>query len=109
MSLGSLTLPFLLLRSLLSQLSVSKANMSSTEASAPVIAGIHHLKFPVSDIDASLDWYTSVLSASRQPELDHFTASGTRYAVELKVPGMAQGVLELRQFCKPIVLALVCC
>ena len=109
MSLGSLTYPFLLLKSLLLQLSVSKTDMSSTEASAPVISGIHHLKFPVSDIDAALDWYTSVLSASRQPELDHFTAGGIRYAVELRVPGIAQGVLELRHLCRIKVLALVCC
>ena len=72
--------------------------MSSSYVSNPTqnLAGIHHLKFPVSDIDASIDWYTSVLSASRIAELDHFSASGRRYAVEMNVPGMSQGVLELR-------------
>ena len=109
MSLGSLTYPFLLFKSLLSQPFIPKADVFSTEVSAPVLAGIHHIKIPVSEIDASLDWYTYVLSASHQPELDRFTASGVRYAVELKVPGTAQGVLELRQYCRPRVLLLVCC
>lgn len=61
----------------------------------PVLQGLHHLKLPVNDLDASLAWYERVLGARRQADFDHFDSSGTRYAVILTVPGL--GVpLELR-------------
>ena len=87
MSLASFTYPFLLLASGIK----SRMGMAS-----PPIAGIHHLKFPVSDIDVSLAWYTLVLSATHLPELDHFTKGGDRYAVELQMPAFGKTVLELR-------------
>ena len=30
-------------------------------------AGLHHVKFPVTDLDASLKWYEKVLKAKREP------------------------------------------
>jgi catechol 2,3-dioxygenase-like lactoylglutathione lyase family enzyme len=54
----------------------------------PELAGLHHLKFPVSDLDASLAFYESALGARRIPAFDHRREDGTVYAVILDVPGL---------------------
>lgn len=63
--------------------------------SAPAIAGLHHLKLPVSDLDASLGWYERVLGASHLPQFDHVDDDGQRYAVIVAVAGIDVPV-ELR-------------
>lgn len=62
----------------------------------PSIERIHHVKFPVSDLSKSLEFYTDVLGAERQPDLDHKNPDGSVYGFILKVPGFGETVLELR-------------
>jgi catechol 2,3-dioxygenase-like lactoylglutathione lyase family enzyme len=62
---------------------------------APVLQGLHHLKLPVSDLDASLAWYERVLGAQRLAWADHLDHSGVRYAVIVSIPGLPVQ-LELR-------------
>lgn len=62
---------------------------------APATQGLHHVKLPVSDLDASLAWYARVLGAQHQPQFDHFGERGQRYAVIMMVPG-CDVPLELR-------------
>ncbi|QJY47550.1 VOC family protein [Pseudonocardia broussonetiae] len=37
-------------------------------STAPVLAGVHHLKLPVSDLDRSLDWYVTRLGYRLQQD-----------------------------------------
>ncbi len=62
---------------------------------APALAGIHHLKFPVSDLERSLRWYERVLGGVRQPHWDHLRPDGSVFAYILMVPGLPYP-LELR-------------
>ena len=62
----------------------------------PPLQGIHHLKVPVSDLDASLTFYRRAFGARRIPEADHRRESdGSLYAYILAVPGLG-AALELR-------------
>lgn len=56
--------------------------------SAPALLGLHHLKLPVSDLDASIDWYGWVFDAEYLPQFDHVDSSGVCYAVIVNVPGL---------------------
>jgi len=47
---------------------------------APATKGLHHVKLPVSDLDASLAWYARVLGAQHQAQFDHFDERGQRWA-----------------------------
>ena len=62
--------------------------MSETmsETNAPALAGIHHLKLPVTDLARSLEWYRSRLGYQVQVE---FVEQGTLMGV-----GLAQGALD---------------
>ena len=51
----------------------------------PTIAGIHHLKFNVSNLDRSLDFYARALGAKRLPEFDHRRADGELFAYILDI------------------------
>ena len=62
---------------------------------SPGIAGIHHLKLPVTDLKRSLEWYETVLGGVRQPHFDHFLPDGTLFAYILEVPRLGYP-LELR-------------
>lgn len=93
MSLASLTFPLLLLRSKTVPETVSAA---PPNPSPPPVAGIHHIKFPVCNLDASLAWYTSVMSAFHFLSLDHYTSRGRRYAAILSLPALGETKLELR-------------
>lgn len=64
-------------------------------AEAPGLAGVHHLKFPVSDLECSLHWYERVLGGVRQPHWDHRRPDGSIFAYILLVPGLPYP-LELR-------------
>lgn len=61
----------------------------------PALAGLHHLKLPVSDLDASLDWYRRVFGAQHLAQFDHIDDDGARYAVIVALPGLPTP-LELR-------------
>ncbi|MEO7121777.1 MAG: VOC family protein [Lacisediminihabitans sp.] len=69
---------------------------SGTLMAAPQLQGIHHLKFAVSDLAVSLDFYQRAFDANRIPRADHRRESdGTLYAYILDVPGLGAH-LELR-------------
>ncbi|QBR03208.1 VOC family protein [Paraburkholderia pallida] len=61
----------------------------------PSIAGIHHLKFNVSDLDRSLAFYSVALGAKRIPELDHRLPDGELFAYILEIDRLGT-YLELR-------------
>lgn len=61
----------------------------------PVLDGIHHLKFPVADLEHSLAFYERALGGRRVAAWDHRHADGTLYAIILDVPGLGTH-LELR-------------
>ncbi|MFC4017325.1 VOC family protein [Micromonospora sp. GCM10011542] len=61
----------------------------------PVLRGIHHLKLPVSDLEASLAWWQRAVDAERLDALDHRDVDGELFAVELRIPGVDVQV-ELR-------------
>jgi catechol 2,3-dioxygenase-like lactoylglutathione lyase family enzyme len=62
----------------------------------PALAGIHHVKLPVADLQRSLRFYEVVLGAERIPEADHHRESdGALYGLILRVPGLG-ALLELR-------------
>jgi len=63
--------------------------------STPSHNGIHHIKLPVTDLERSTEWYSTVLGARRLTQLDHRRPGGTLFAVILDVPGIA-GKVELR-------------
>ena len=52
-------------------------------ADAPVLAGIHHLKLPVTDLARSLEWYRSRLGYQLQIE---FVEQGTLMGYALAHP-----------------------
>ena len=54
-----------------------------TTADAPVLAGIHHLKLPVTDLARSLEWYRSRLGYQVQVE---FVEQGTLMGYALAHP-----------------------
>jgi 2-keto-4-pentenoate hydratase/2-oxohepta-3-ene-1,7-dioic acid hydratase in catechol pathway len=51
------------------------------------LVGVHHLKLPVSDLEASIAWYQRVLSAQHLSKFDHVDSSGTSYAAILEIHG----------------------
>jgi catechol 2,3-dioxygenase-like lactoylglutathione lyase family enzyme len=59
------------------------------------IAGIHHLKFAVADLQKSLQFYESVFGVKRLTALDHFTERGDLFAMILEFPNLGTA-LELR-------------
>jgi catechol 2,3-dioxygenase-like lactoylglutathione lyase family enzyme len=80
----------------------------------PVVAGLHHLKLPVSNLDASLDWYQQVFGARHLPRFDHIDDNGARYAVIVAIPGLsvplelrwAPGAADAMRGIDPIMLAV---
>lgn len=56
---------------------------------APTFTGVHHIKFPVSDLDASTAWFERTLLATRISRFDHVDADGRLFAVILTLPGVA--------------------
>ncbi|MCJ1402236.1 hypothetical protein MMC11_005456 [Xylographa trunciseda] len=95
MSLASLTYPFLYIKSKVS------SDTSSPSLISPPLVGIHNLNFSVSNLDVSLAWYQSVMSAFHISALDQYTSSGKRYTAELNMPVLGQACLELRNISEP--------
>ena len=61
----------------------------------PEICGIHHLKFPVADIETSCAFYERVFGAQRIVPYDHRREDGTLYAIIMEVSNLGTH-LELR-------------
>lgn len=59
------------------------------------IAGIHHLKFAVADLQRSLQFYESVFGVKRLIPLDHHREGGELYAMIVDFPNLG-APLELR-------------
>ncbi len=61
----------------------------------PPLKGVHHVKFPVHDLDRSEEFYTKVFDAKRIKAWDHKHSDGSCYAYILDVPDLGTKV-ELR-------------
>lgn len=69
--------------------------MTEKDPVSPTFTGIHHLKFPVSDLSASADWYRRAFGADRVAKFDHRDENGRLSAVIVRFPG-ADVLAELR-------------
>ena len=65
------------------------------QTNTPPLRGIHHVKFAVSDLDRSLQFYQQVFNAERNSAFDHKHEDGSVYAYILDVPNLGSR-LELR-------------
>jgi catechol 2,3-dioxygenase-like lactoylglutathione lyase family enzyme len=54
----------------------------------PALAGVHHLKIAVSDLDTSIAWYERVLRAHRVERFDHRDDTGALFGVIVELPGV---------------------
>jgi catechol 2,3-dioxygenase-like lactoylglutathione lyase family enzyme len=61
---------------------------------APPVQYIHHLKFPVADLDRSVTWYEQVFGAEVLTKMTHKDDNGNVYAKVLQIPGF-QPMVEL--------------
>ena len=61
----------------------------------PRLHGLHHIKLPVADLDASLAWYQRVFDAQHLTQFDHYDGAGIRYAMIVQLSGLDVPV-ELR-------------
>ncbi len=66
-----------------------------TQEARPPLAGVHHIKLPVSDLARSLAFYSRLLGAERIPALDHKKEDGSIFAHICEAPGLG-AKLELR-------------
>lgn len=51
------------------------------------LSGVHHVSFAVSDLDASIDWFSRCLGAQRVARLGHHDGDGKVFAVVMTLPG----------------------
>ena len=59
---------------------------------SPGLTGIQHVGLTVSDVDASVEWYTRVLGLERQFDEAHHHSDAGGYAVVLGTPDMSLNV-----------------
>jgi len=52
----------------------------------PTFTGVHHLKFPVSDLSARITWFETALGATRITHLDHLDRDGNLFAAIMMLP-----------------------
>lgn len=72
---------------------MTSTDIRATEAStAPALAGIQHVGLTVSDIEASVEWYTRVLGLERQFDEPHHQSGQGGYAVVLGTADMSLNV-----------------
>ena len=69
--------------------------MTESTTFPPALTGVHHLKFPVHDLAASIAWFETALGAVRVVAQDHVDREGRLFAVILRVPGLGSPI-ELR-------------
>lgn len=60
---------------------------------SPTLTGLHHVTFPVTDLDSAITWFETVFWAHRLAGNDHHDEHGVRFAVVLSLPGVAAPVL----------------
>lgn len=73
-----------------------RARVRIRSGERPAIAGVHHLKLAVADLDRAASFYALVFGAERIKQADHHRAdTGELYAYILEVPGLG-AMLELR-------------
>ncbi|MGI8680409.1 MAG: VOC family protein [Jatrophihabitans sp.] len=51
------------------------------------LSGVHHVSFAVSDLNASIEWFTRCLGAQQVDRLGHHDADGKVFAVVMTLPG----------------------
>src|ERR1700678_1290969 len=74
----------------------AEENVTATQLSTPRLAGIHHIKFPVSDLARSQRFYEMALNAKRVHQFDHRRpGDGTLFGIVMDIPGLGT-FLELR-------------
>jgi glyoxylase I family protein len=61
-------------------------------STGPVLAGIQHVGLTVSNVEASIEWYTRVLGLERQFDEPHHHSSQGGYAVVLGTPDMSLNI-----------------
>lgn len=66
---------------------------------SPTFTGVHHLKVPVTDVEASAAWFERAFGARRVHRFDHREEDGTLYAAMMMMPGVDAPV-ELRHASK---------
>lgn len=66
---------------------------------APNFTGVHHLKIPVTDVEASASWFERAFGARRVKRFDHREKDGTLFAAMMMMPGIGSPV-ELRHASK---------
>jgi catechol-2,3-dioxygenase len=78
------------------EVSACKDPTFTTMGPPPPIQAVHHFKFHAHNLDATVSFYTEVLSFERIPEYDHRTPEpeSKLFAVLLKHPGLP--LLEIR-------------
>ena len=54
----------------------------------PTLFGLHHVTFPVADLDGAMAWFETVFGAQHLAELDQHDEHGFRLAVVLRLPGV---------------------
>ncbi|SRR5216683_5723951 len=59
----------------------------------PTLSGLHHVSFPVTDLERATTWFETVFGARRLADLDHDDEHGSRYAVVLRLPGIGPLIL----------------
>jgi len=50
-------------------------------------SSVHHVTIPVTDLSASIAWYTTCLAAKHVTRFDHHDQDGVVFAVILQLPG----------------------
>src|ERR1700758_3128666 len=68
--------------------------VSKAAATPPPVQYIHHLKFPVTDLDRSVTFYEQVFDAQELTKLTHKDDNGEVYARVVQIPGF-QPMVEL--------------
>lgn len=59
----------------------------------PTLSGLHHVTFPVTDLDSAITWFETVFGAQRLAGNDHHDEHGVRFAVVMSLPGVTVPVL----------------
>ena len=62
---------------------------SGGKMTRPTLSGLHHVTFPVTDLDGATTWFETAFEAQRLPELDQHDEHGSRVAVVLRMPDVA--------------------
>jgi len=62
----------------------------------PKLSGLHHVTFPVPNLDTATSWFEAIFGAKYLPELDHYDEHGVHFGVVLQLPGIQPFILLRR-------------